>query len=88
MGVTGSSLKGGCGVYINSDLNYHVRKDLEIKIKTHECEIETFWIELIIDKQPNRLIGIVYRHPKKKDILSTENLQDAINKIKKERKIP
>ena len=86
LGLTGSSLKGGCGVYINSDLNYHLRKDLYIKIKTLECEIETFWIELIIDKQPNRLIGVVYRHPKKKDTQSTENLQEAINKIKKEKK--
>ena len=39
-GTTGSSLKGGCGMYINSDLSFNPRKDLNIKIKTEECELE------------------------------------------------
>ena len=65
LGTTGSSLKGGCGMYINSDLSFNPRKDLTIKVKTEQCELEASWVELIFDKQPNRLIGVVYRHPKK-----------------------
>ena len=86
LGTTGSSLKGGCGMYINSDLSFNPRKDLNTKIKTEECELETSWVELIMDKQPNRLIGVVYRHPRRNDTQSTDNLQTILNKIKKENK--
>ena len=85
-GTTGSSLKGGCGMYINSDLSFNPRKDLNIRIKTEQCELEASWIELIIDKQPNRLIGVVYRHPRRNDSHTTDNLQSIIDKIKKENK--
>ena len=86
VGTTGSSLKGGCGVYINSDLSFNPRKDLNIKIKTDLCEFETSWVEVIFDRQPNRLIGVAYRHPKSNDSQTTESLQTTINKIKKENK--
>ena len=85
-GITGSSLKGGCGMYINSELSYNPRKDLNIRIKTEQCELEASWVELIFDKQPNRLIGVVYRHPKRNDSMTTDNLQTVLNKIKKENK--
>ena len=58
-GTTGSSLKGGCGMYINSDLKPLARPDLNIKIKDDNVELETYWSEIIIDKQPNKLIGVV-----------------------------
>ena len=64
-GTTGSSLKGGCGFYINSDLKFQPRKDLNMKIKDLTCEVESCWIEIIIDKQPNILICVLYRHPRK-----------------------
>ena len=86
IGLTGSSLKGGCGVYINSDLSYNPRKDLNFKIKTDDCEFEASWVEIIFDKQPNRLVGVVYRHPKKRDSQFTDNLQTTFNKLKKEKK--
>ena len=60
-GTTGSSLKGGCGLYINEDLKPLPRNDLNVKIKENDFEIETFWSEIVLDKQPNRLIGVVYR---------------------------
>ena len=85
-GITGSSLKGGCGVYVNTDLSFNPRKELNFKIKTDDCEIETFWIEIILDRQPNRLICVVYRHPNKRDTETTENLQKVLNKIKRENK--
>ena len=86
IGTSGSSLKGGCGMYINSDLSFNPRKDLNIKIKTDQCELEASWVELIFDKQPNRLIGVVYRHPRKNDTQTTDNLQSVMNKLKKENK--
>ena len=53
-GTKGSSLKGGCGLYISSDLKPLARPDLNVQIKNDDCEIETYWTEIIIDKQPNR----------------------------------
>ena len=85
-GTTGSSLKGGCGFYINSDLKFQPRKDLNTKIKDLTCEVESCWIEIIIDKQPNILICVLYRHPRKNDKHTTENLSETLDKIKKENK--
>ena len=84
-GTPGSSLKGGCGLYINKDLKPLPRKDLNVKIKDADgdCEIETCWFELILDRQPNRLVGVVYRHPFKKDHKSIEIIDTTLLKIKK-----
>ena len=85
-GSTGSTLKGGCGLYINKDLKPLPRKDLNVKIKDSDCEIETSWFEIIHDKQPNRLIGVVYGHPNRKDNKSIEIINSTLQKIKKENK--
>ena len=86
IGSTGSSLKGGCGFYVHSDVKYQPRKDLNMKIKETACEVETFWIEIIIEKQPNILICVTYRHPKKDDKQTTEKLSATLDKLKKENK--
>ena len=85
-GTTGSSLKGGCGLYIKEDLKPLARPDLNVKIKDEAVELETYWTEIILDNQPNRLIGVIYRHPKKNDKTCIEILNDTLNKIKKENK--
>jgi hypothetical protein len=85
-GTTGSSLKGGCGLYIKDDLKPLARPDLNVKIKDDAVELETYWTEIILEKQPNRLIGVVYRHPNKNDQRCIEILNDTLNKIKKENK--
>ena len=85
-GSTGTTLKGGCGLYINKDLKPLPRKDLNVKIKDSERGIETSWFEIINEKQPNRLIGVVYRHPNKKDKKSIEILNSTLQKIKDENK--
>ena len=54
-GKTGSTLKGGCGFYINKDLKSLEPKDLNVKVKENDCEMETCWIEIVLGKQPNRL---------------------------------
>ena len=86
IGTTGSSIKGGCGFYVNKNLKPKSRKDLNFKVKDEQTEIETCWIEIICDKEPNRLIGLVYRHPYKNDPKSTGLLNETLEKIKKENK--
>ena len=86
-GTTGSSLKGGCGLYISDDLKPLPRKDLNIKLRENDFEMETCWYEIVLDKQTNRLIGVVYRHPSKiNDLKSSELLNSTLSKIKKENK--
>ena len=57
-----------------------------MKIKESTCEVESCWIEVIYDKEPNILICVVYRHPRKDDKLTTENLSVTLDKIKREKK--
>ena len=86
-GTTGSTLKGGCGVYVSEDLKPLARTDLNLKIKDDDVEIETYWTELIIEKQANRLIGVIYRHPtKRNDKKCIEILSNTLAKIQKEHK--
>ena len=42
-GQIGSSLKGGCGLYIKKGINYIPRPDLDNKIKNGNSEIEMKW---------------------------------------------
>ena len=86
-GTKGSSLKGGRGLYISTDLKPLARPDLNMQIKNDDMEIETYWTELKIDKQPNRLIGVVYRHPTKNDDKECiEALNETLTKIQRENK--
>ena len=86
-GTSGSSLKGGCGIYISDELKPFARPDLNIKIKDDDCELETYWTEIIMENQPNRLIGVVYRHPSRKnDKKSIELINETLIKIRKENK--
>ena len=85
LGTTGTTTNDGCGFYINEDLNYIERKDLNFKFKESDEECESIWIELINLKKPNRLIGTIYRHPTKKYTLFINTLRNTY-KIKKEKK--
>ena len=55
-------------------------------VKETDFEIETCLYEIIFDKQPNRLIGVIYRHPSRNDMKSVEHIKSTIEKIKKENK--
>ena len=86
-GTPGSSLKGGCGIYVNDTLKPLARPDLNIKLKDNDCELETYWTEIMMENQPNRLIGVVYRHPSRKNDKKTiELLNETLIKIRKENK--
>ena len=52
--------KGGALLYINSNLNYKLRADLNIyKSK----ELESVFVELINTSETNLIVGCLYRHP-------------------------
>ena len=86
IGNTGTSAKSGCGIYLNKDLNYIPRKDLNVSLADTSFEIETCWIEIINNNKPNTLVGVVYRHPHKNDTNSIDLLNNTIKKINKENK--
>ena len=53
--------KGGTLLYIDQNLKYKVRRDLNIHNKSL---IESTSIEIMNTKQKNMIIGCIYKHPK------------------------
>ena len=62
-GRTGSSQNGGCGFYIKDNITLIPRDDLEFKITTTDAQTESHWVEIVSEKGPNTLVGVIYRHP-------------------------
>ena len=60
LGITGSSLKGGCGLYVSDLLSPIPRTDLQFKIVDKNSQSESYWIELNTESGPNTIIGVVY----------------------------
>ena len=85
-GMTGSSLKGGCGLYIKDTFTPIPRKDLEFKISEVDKQTENCWIELVNENGPNVLVGVYYRHPSKNNHLFQEKLKCVLKKVNKEKK--
>ena len=86
-GITGNTLKGGCGFYIKKSVNYTTRTDLDFKSYTNKHDFECKWIEMIGKrKQENLIIGVHYRHPLKYDEEYINYLTKTLKIIKKENK--
>ena len=86
-GITGNSLKGGCGFYINKSITYIPRNDLDIRHKDEKNEFEGKWIEIVnMSSNKNMIIGVNYRHPRNSDIQYKKYLKNVFKKIKKENK--
>ena len=85
-GTTGHSRKGGCGFYIKNSFTPIPRKDLEFQIKDPGCETESCWIELVNEKGPNVVVGVIYRHPSKINDIFLTNLKKTLKKVNKEKK--
>lgn len=51
---------GGSLIYINNDVKYVCRNDLDIYKKK---EIESILIEIINPNGKNAIVGCIYRHP-------------------------
>ena len=86
IGTTGNTAKGGCGFYINEEIHYSPRTDLNVRLLNSETKFESCWIEIISRNKPNTLIGVFHRHPRKKDTHFTECISKTLDKIKKEKK--
>ena len=86
-GITGSTMKGGCGFYIKNSVNYINRDDLDFKSNNKQHDFECKWIEMIGKKElENLIIGVHYRHPLKKDEEYIKYLNKILKIIKKENK--
>ena len=86
-GQPGSTQNGGCGIYINSELKYSTQPDLDKRIYETNCELEAKWIEVISEtKSSNKLVGVYYRHPNKKDDKSISIIKKQILEISKGKK--
>ena len=74
---------GGCALYVNSQLDHHVRNDLSAL----EEEYETLWVEINNHKAKNFLCCCLYRHPSS-DLSSFINyLTSTLQKVQKENKV-
>ena len=78
-----TTTKSGCGFYVKKGLKFKSRKDLDLIYHDGENEFQSYWIEILNEKEPNIVIGVYYRHPQKnsKNIFNTK-LDGAIKKIK------
>ena len=86
-GVTGSSMKGGCGFYVKENFTPVPRTDLEFKISETGVESENCWIELVNNSGPNVLVGVFYRHPPRNNSLFQEKLKATMKKVNREKKL-
>ena len=82
-GTEGHILKSCYGFYIKEGIRFTPRKDLDISFADDKNEYQSCWIKILLDKQPNILIGTFYRHPKKhSDQEFSEDLKSTLRKIK------
>ena len=79
----GTTTKIGCGFYVKKGLNIKSRRDLDLAYHDDDNEFQSCWIEILNKKEPNTIIGVYYRHPKKNsnDIFNIK-LDGTIKKIK------
>ena len=61
----GTTTKIGCGFYVKKGLNIKSRRDLDLAYHDDDNEFQSCWIEILNRKEPNNIIGVYYRHPKK-----------------------
>ena len=64
-GISGTTIKSGCGLYIRDDLKYFERDDLSCSVYDEINEFQYIFFEIINQTSRNYLIGVCYRHPKK-----------------------
>ena len=77
---------GGAGFYINNNLDFKERKDLNLNSTGN---FETIFIELIIPNRKNVVAGCIYRHPSSiipTTQFTTEYLDPILNIITHENK--
>ena len=83
--TSGSTKKGGCGLYIENTIPYILRNDLNIRRKSQGSEFETCWIEFIHPTN-NIILHVIHHHPKQKDKLFLKYLKERLSKVGRENK--
>ena len=79
----GNSLKSGCVFFVKEGLKFIERNDLNRKIANEGNEFQLCRIKIINDNNPNVIVGVFYRHPRKNSGDEfVENLKATLNKIK------
>ena len=68
-GIKGNSVKKGCGFYVREDIKFKLRNDPKLTFCGKYDEFQRYWIEILNKKNPNILLGIYYRHPKKSQLM-------------------
>ena len=86
-GMTGETLKSGCGFFIANDLSYFVRRYISNSFYSVSSEFQALWIEIINKKGPNFVIGSVYRHPRKNNKEFFDYLSEIFTKLQREKKV-
>ncbi len=86
-GLTGTTTRSGCGLYIRTGIKYKERKDLDTQHYDDLNEYQSKFIEIINTKGTNIILCITYRHPKKASDQTFNNwLQNSLEKISQEHK--
>ena len=80
-GIAGHSKSGGCGFFVNEDINFNILNTLNNSFKDENCEFYAFWIEF-----DNTVLGVIYNHPRKNPTKFLEYLDDTLKKLRKENK--
>ena len=75
---------GGVGIYITKDINFKLRRDLNIN---NENIMESTFVEIIAPNKKNIVIGVIYRPPNSKFNLFENEINQILSKIDKENKI-
>ena len=69
-GIKGNSLKSGCRFYVREDIKFKSQNDLNLIFCDKYNKFHCCWIEIQKEKNPNILLGVYYRHPKKTQLIS------------------
>ena len=86
-GTKENSLKSGCAFFVKEGLKFIERNDLNRKIANEGNEFQSSWIKIINDNNPNVIVGVFYRYPRKNSGDEfVENLKPTLNKIKNRNK--
>ena len=61
----GTTTKCGCGFYVKKGLKFKSRRDLDLAYHDNDNDFQSCWIKILNKKEPNTIIDVYYKHPKK-----------------------
>jgi len=84
VGTPTEATKGGVLIYVKKGINFKPRIDLNLyKSK----ELESYFIEIVNQKQSNDIVGVIYRHPcMSEEVFNEEYLKQLADKLSTQNK--